>query len=349
MKTGGRGKLAVSKTVSRSFKSVSDSKLNELKTRWLKKRTYNKMQWGLRAYTGWRESSISNVLTYDVIIDEADIGNVARLQKESFIYALCRFIPEVTKCSGDDYPGKTLYELVVSIQKYLNQNNLAWKIIDDPEFIDVKTVLDNIMKERARDNVGLIKKQAEVISLDYEERMWQNGILGEDNPQKLRDTVLFLLGINLELRAGDEHYDLRRSTSEKPSQLSFERDLGSGKRCLVYREDTVTKTNDGGLSNLKKECKVVWVFPSENVNRCPVRLVDKYVSLTPNVGKSKKANFYLHCLEKHNPAQWYADQPVGRNTLTKVVKNLLKSCNLDGYFTNQSSTYLCHTLVSSRC
>ena len=328
----------------RNYKSVSDSKLNELKTRWLKKRTFNKMQWGVRAFSTWRSSKLASPISYDVIIDEANLDKLSELTKELLIYALCRFIPEVTKCrDGSDYPGKTLYEMVVSIQKYLNQNNLPWKLIDDPEFIDVKTVLDNVMKERARANMGLVRKQAQVISLDYEEKLWQNGILGEDTAQKLRDTVLFLLGINLALRAGDEHYDLRRDTVGKPSQISFERDPSSGKRCLVYREDTVTKTNDGGLSNLKKEHKVVWVFPSSNINRCLVRLVDKYVSLLPEVGKTKKANFYLRALDKPNPAQWYADQLVGRNSLTKVVKNMLKNCNLDGYFTNHSLRRTCAT------
>ena len=87
---------------------------------------------------------------------------------------------------------------------------------------------------------------------------------------------------------------------------------------------------------MKKERKMVWVFPSENVNRCPVHLVDKYISLCPDVGVGKKANFYLRGLEKCNPAQWYGEAPVGKNTLTKVVKKLLKSANLDGYFTNHS-------------
>ena len=153
---------------------------------------------------------------------------------------------------------------------------------------------------------------------------------------KFRHPVLFLLGINLALRAGDEHYDLRWSSKDKPSQINFEHDAVSGKRYLVYREDLVTKINDGGLNNLKKERKVVWIFLSNNTVRYPVRLVDKYMSLCPEVGKSKKANFYLRSLENRYPVQWYGDQPVGKNTLTKVVGNLLKSAQLDGYFTNHS-------------
>ena len=105
----------------------------------------------------------------------------------------------------------------------------------------------------------------------------------------------------------------------------------------MYREDTITKTNDGGLNNMKKERKVVWVFPSSDVNRCPVRLVDKYMSLCPQISKvGKKPNFYFRPLEKINPAQWYGEMPLGKNLLSKVVGKLLKNCNLDGDFTNHS-------------
>ena len=78
--------------------------------------------------------------------------------------------------------------------------------------------------------------------------------------------MLFLLGINLALRAGDEHYHLRRDSNDKKSQLVFERNQ-VGDRCLVYYEDTCTKTNNGGLKHMHKECKIVWIFPNkENVN-----------------------------------------------------------------------------------
>ena len=295
------------------------------------------MQWGIKTFKEWRRSKLMESGVVDVKLLEVDVDLVNSLTKEELSYALCKFIAEVTKKDGTDYPGKTLYELIVSIQKYLNQKNIPWKLIDDPSFLDVKTVLDNVMKERALANIGMVKKQAEFITEEYENQLWRSGTLGEDTPEKMHNTVLFLLGINLALRAGDEHYDLRRDSPDRKSQISFERNTESGKRCLVYREDTVTKTNDGELSNLKKERKVVWVFPSTAINWCPVRLVDKYISLCPEKTKTgKKEKFYLRPLEKVNPAQWFGEQPVGNDTLSKMVRKLLKNCNLDGYFTNHS-------------
>ena len=67
----------------------------------------------------------------------------------------------------------------------------------------------------------------------------------------------------------------------KCSQLQFERDP-DGVKCLVYREDAVSKTHDGGIADRKSDCKEVWIYPNDNVNRCTVRLIEKYLSLCPN-------------------------------------------------------------------
>ena len=163
------------------------------------------------------------------------------------------------------------------------------------------------------------------------------GTLGEDTPDKLRATVLFLIGINCGMRAGEEHYELRRDGPTKLSQFSFKRN-DTGARCVVYEEDTITKTNDGGINSMRKDRKIVWINPNKSdVARCPVRLIDKYMSLVPPVkSETSKHNFYLRSMEKPNPVQWYTSQVVGLNTLRKTVGELLKKSEFDGYFTNHS-------------
>ena len=309
-----------------NFNVVSDAKIEELKLVKLKKKTESKMNWGVRTYTDWRNYRLETY-NYDVGIYFADLGNLAELTKENFEYAMCRFIPEVTKQKGEGpYPGKTLYQLVVAIQKFLNLNKFNWRLIDmkSTEFEDLRNVLDNVMKERTEMGVGTVKRQAEFISYEYEEELWDKGLLGEDTPEKLRNTVLYLLGIHLALCGVEEHYLLRRQMPNRDSQLSFKRD-SKRVHCLVYSEDTCTKNNDGGLAHMRHERKIVWVYPSENIDRCPVRLVDKYISLCPPF--YKKANFYLQSKMKTNPSQWYTTKVVGSNTLGKMVKQLLSECH----------------------
>ena len=40
----------------------------------------------------------------------------------------------------------------------------------------------------------------------------------------MKDTVLFFLGINCSLRAGNKHYDLHHDAKDNPSQITFLRD-----------------------------------------------------------------------------------------------------------------------------
>ena len=205
--------------------------------------------------------------------------------------------------------------MIVVIQKFLQINKIKWKLIHGNEFEDLRIVLDNVMKEHCANNVGMLKKQSDLISYEYEE-MWQKGILGEDTPDKLRSTVLFLLGINLALHAVDEHYQLRRNIPDKASQSSFENNSKVDK-CLVYREDMCTKTNDGGLGQMHKERKIVWIFPNKNVNRCPIRLVEKYLGLCP---KNYLNNLYLQTLKCPTPKQWFGREVMGQNKVKEVVK-----------------------------
>ena len=104
----------------------------------------------------------------------------------------------------------------------MSEKGLVWKLIDNPEFKEVRVVLDSIMKQCAEANIGMIKKQASYIPFEVEDELWKKDILGEETPIKLCSTVLFLIGLNCGLRVGDEHYELRRDEPTKLSQFSFQ-------------------------------------------------------------------------------------------------------------------------------
>ena len=118
------------------------------------------------------------------------------------------------------------------------------------------------------------------------------------------------------------------------SQLAFQND-SKGTKCLLFHEDSCTKTYDGGLEQMRKERKLVWIYPSKNINRCPVRLVGKYLGLCLK-NYTKKNNFYLRSLRNPTPKQWYGREVVGQSKIKEVVKTLLSDAKIDGYFTNHS-------------
>ena len=225
-----------------------------------------------------------------------------------------------------------MYQIIIAIQSYLNANKIPWKLIDDPEFIEVRTVLKNIMMERTEMNLGVNSRSADLITVEMENDLWERGYLGDDTPDKLRTTVYFVLGINCYLRSIQDHYNLHCWAPDEESQIKFER--VNGKRCFVYREDTVSKTHDGRLSDMRNDWKEVYVYPHEDPKRCPVRLVDKYVGLCP--AQYQKKNFYLQSLRKPTPATWYGYQVVGEKSIGKIVSDLMSSAGYKGYFTGHS-------------
>ena len=326
--------VSMAKSVSRRYNFISSQRMRDLQHEKLKKKSEAKMNWGIMAYDRWRSARLK-VVTGDDAIDIVDIHDFENLTKSRFIEAMCYFIPEVVKKNDELYPGPTLYQMCVAIQKFLNFNKIMWKIVEGPEFYEIKTVLDNVMKERTLMGVGNGKKIAKLITFEMENDLWDRGFLGSDTPDKLRTTVFYQLGLKCCLRGVGEHYYLRRDIPEKSSQLSFQRD-SKGVRCLVYTEDSVTKTHDGGLRDMRRDRKVVWVHPNvSQPERCTVMLVDKYVSLCPS-DFHKKANFYLQSKQKPNPACWYSREVIGQNSIGKIIGSLMESAGYQGFFSGHS-------------
>ena len=173
MRRGGinKSRLSLKKAVSRKFKFASEDRIERLKTVTLKRKTELKVNWAVNAYCEWHENQLQT-FQYDYLIYNADLNDLQNLTKANLSHALCRFLPEVTKQSGDgQYPAHTLYQMVVAIQKHLNVNKLQWKLIDGSDFHDVRIVLDNVMKERTAENVGVSKKQAQVITYEMEQKL----------------------------------------------------------------------------------------------------------------------------------------------------------------------------------
>ena len=70
------------------------------------------------------------------------------------------------------------------------------------------------MKRLRSIGLGVKTKQAEPLSIQEENQLWELGLLGDHPPQVLIDTMLFLCGMHFALRSGQEHRTLRVSQFE---------------------------------------------------------------------------------------------------------------------------------------
>ena len=108
---------------------------------------------------------------------------IDEMSDEDLDFFLARFVAEVRKEDGQEYPSKTIYEMICSLLCYLRFNCKEPLFLIDKKgckFRNLNSALNFVVKERAEEGIGSITSQAEVITPDQMEYLWQNGFLGSD-------------------------------------------------------------------------------------------------------------------------------------------------------------------------
>lgn len=80
----------------------------------------------------------------------------------------------------------------------------------------------------------------------------------------------------------------------------------------------------------------MWSTP-ENLDSCPVRLFELYVSKRPPQMCEPQSPFYLSVNRNPSDVYWYKKQRMGTNTLGQIMSSLAKKANLQGKKTNHSA------------
>ena len=130
------------------------------------------------------------------------------------------------------------------------------------------SVLCGWVVQTEADGFGLEKRRVDPISINDEEQLWAEQLLGGSSPHVLLDTMVFMCGMYFALRSGQEHRDLRFNQIKI---LTID-----GKKCIQYTEN-YSKNNPGGLKHRKIEPKVVTHYKNgSNPSRCFVKLLELY-------------------------------------------------------------------------
>ena len=96
------------------------------------------------------------------------------------------------------------------------------------------SIIDAYFRQLRVEGVGTV---ASLISKEEENALWDNGVLGDDTPERLLNAVFYYNGKNLRLRGGTEHRSL------KLSQITRSKD-----------PDKYTYTENGSKSGLYEPC-----------------------------------------------------------------------------------------------
>jgi hypothetical protein len=296
-------------------------------------RTARSIAWASNLFENWRVQRNTLISKRRVADKSLSIipCRLESLNDDELNYCISRFIHEVKKIDGTDFPPKTIRQLVLLLQMFLDDHGHSVRLLSDPCFKELQNSVDKLMKERADRGLGLHTKQAKVITPEEEDTMWAKNILGMSSPQTLFNTMVYLNGLNFALRSGDEHRNLTHG------QLQ----LGNNEegRYLEYTEN-ISKANRRGLKDVKVPRKISKAYESKGSDRCIVKVYEKYLEMCPEV--QPDTPFYLQPLKRPKEGQWFSSNPVGRNPLNGVVGNLCREAGLKGNKHNFNSyVYVC--------
>ena len=158
---------------------VLQSKIDELSVKCFASNTDRKVHWCVKIYYQWcvQRNEISRM---DKTV--MDLDEVGSLTPANIVFALSRFICEIRKLDNSEFPPKTIYDIVIMIQFHLEKLGLNYKLLDGKEFISLRQVVDNVMKECSKQGLGREIKKAKVLDKQSIDQLWKSGVLGNSNP-----------------------------------------------------------------------------------------------------------------------------------------------------------------------
>lgn len=300
---------------------TSQNDLKVLEAGFIPKNTIKKREWAIKKFNAWRTERNTRADSTEKI----SAKNIESFSVEELVFCLSCFVLEAKDVKMNQYRPKTMLELVLNIQQYINTKieHDVYKFLTDVRFKKLKGVIDSVFSKQCQRGENAPRKAADIITPEMEDILWSKKLLGSETPQLLLTTLLFYTGLNFALRGGTEHTNLilKNFTENQDGSVTY--------------NEFQSKNNTPGLKAINKESKSVTCFPNlENQERSLPHLLKIYKSHRPvNITESK---FYLRPLPKPKSDIWYSIQCVGIHKIETMVKDLMQKAEIDGYFTMHS-------------
>ncbi len=307
---------------------VSDEQLSELSKGYTPKNTEASTKWALKNFLEWTKARNVQFPSQLVPTDILSSSDPATLNMW-----LSRFAVETRNTKGEFYPPSSLCQLLTGLLRHMrtiNPNCPNFLEKTNPQFKVLHGTLDVHFRRLHECGIGRKTNHAQLISKEDENKLWSCGILGTSTPRSLLNAVFFYNGKNFCLRGGDEHRHLRLSQLKRLSDPDH----------YVYYENC-SKNRAGTFRQKHVENKVVPVYctcTESSDHRCHVHLLDLYIQKLPKAAVEQDI-FYMRPLHEtpRDPSHpWFANCPIGRNTLASIVKKMCSEAGMEGKRTNHS-------------
>ncbi|XP_070573643.1 uncharacterized protein KIAA1958-like [Ptychodera flava] len=149
----------------------------------------------IRKCTEWLATNTGEVRPIEVI-PPAELSSI-----------LSKFFIDVRKIDGKEYEPSTLTNIKCSLERYLRDKGYEVSL-NDRQFHKMNQALRAKQVDLKRQGKGRKEKKSDAVTVEEEEKMWKERILGIFDAQSANFTMFYLFGKHFGLRGRDEHRQL---------------------------------------------------------------------------------------------------------------------------------------------
>ena len=211
-----------------------------------------------------KKKTVSDLKLFNEFLNsEEEERNIENIPAAELQQLAKKFVLGVRKKNGEEYEPSSLRGFLQSVDRYLRKKGCTFSLLNDKEFCEVQDILKKKQKQLKAIGKGNKPYSDDALTDEDIEEFYRAGVLGNNTPRALLNTVWMNNCIYFGMRPRQEQRDLCWG------------DLGlktnaDGLRYVKFSTERQTKTRTGENTRNVRESKPKMFENLDNNDRCPV-------------------------------------------------------------------------------
>ncbi|CAH3181428.1 unnamed protein product, partial [Porites lobata] len=299
------------------FATVTSDEISKINEEAIPDNTKKATKFGLAVFTEWFQMQEE----FKTLFEEM---SPIQLNK-----CLQKFYLSARKRDGSYYNKKSLIAIRAALDRHLKGPPFSkpFSIVGNSHFNEANKFLSNFLKTLSKSGqiAPTVHKQA--LTKEIVEKLYEEGELVDIDslqPHKVQQTAWLFISLFLGKRGRENQHLLKK-------HMLISREAPNGEKYLEINKER------GGLDDKEDESNGK-IFERPGSKRCPVKLIEKYLShLSPKCSSLfQKSRSSCKAFNPATDLVWYCSSPLGHNTLENMLRRMTSKAGIKPHLTNHS-------------